>query len=135
MPNSTPIFPKTGLIAWATLTTQNQAYDGTGTVSTICTSDATNGTRVDTIKCRALGTNVASVLRVFINNGSTNATAANNSLIYEQTLAASTASQVASTTDVEIPIDIVLPPSYKINVCIGTTVAAGWQVTCFSGSY
>jgi len=133
--NTTPIFPKVGLISWGNITTANTAVDGTGTVVTIFTADATNGSRLDTIKIRALGTNVATVLRIFINNGSTNATAANNTLYFEQTIATTTLSQTSSLLDTEIPMDLVLPASYKINITIGTTVAAGLQVIGVGGTY
>jgi hypothetical protein len=133
--NINPIFPKNGKVSWATIATANTAKDGTGTVGTIFTADATNGSRIDTVKVRSLGTNVATVLRIFINNGSTNATAGNNSLYMEQTISATTLSEVAAQTDIEIPVDIVLPAGYKINITIGTTVAAGLSVVAIGGDY
>src|SRR5574343_1044472 len=96
--NTSPIFPLTPNLAWATVTTANTAKDGTGTVATVFTA-GTNGARVDYLKVRALGTNVATVIRVFINNGSTNATAANNTLIVDQTIAATTNSETAQLVD------------------------------------
>ena len=60
--NITPIFPLTPKVSWTTLTTANTAKDGTGTVGT-CYTAGTNGARVDYLKVRALGTNVATVLR------------------------------------------------------------------------
>jgi len=142
--NTTPIFPLTPKVSWGTVTTANTAKDGTGTVVTIFTSGA-NGARIDQIKVRALGTNVATVLRFFINNGSDNAVAANNSLIHEQTIAATTLSETAmlldnninitvNTTETVVPIPY-LPAGYKINIAIGTTVAAGLQVTAHGGDY
>lgn len=121
------------------ITTANTARDGTGTMVTAFTADATNGGRVEHLRFRALGTNVATVARVFINNGLTNATAANNTLYAEVTLAATTLSKVAALANQEIPnantmpdatgFPIVLPPGYKLNICLGTTVAAGYSVT------
>ena len=136
-PNTQPIFPKTPRI-WlpgAALLTAKTAMDGTGTVLTVVTAEATVGSRVDYLKVRAIGTNVATVLRVFINNGSTNATAGNNSLFMERTLAAVTASAVAETADVYIPLDISLPAGYKILCTVGTTVANGVMVTGVGGDY
>lgn len=132
--NTSPIFPLTPNLAWATVTTANTAKDGTGTVATVYTAGA-NGSRVDYLKVRALGTNVATVIRVFINNGSTNATAANNTLIMDQTIAATTNSETAQLADNIIQLDLSLPAGYKINVTIGTTVAAGLQVTGVGGDY
>lgn len=132
--NITPIFPLTPKVSWATLTTANTAKGGTGTVGTCYTAGA-NGARVDYLKVRALGTNVATVLRVFLNNGSDNDTAGNNSLVLEQTIAATTLSETAALADNLVQLDMSLPAGYKINVTIGTTVAAGLQVTSFGGDY
>jgi hypothetical protein len=140
--NTAPIFPVTSVISFGTtpLTTANTAKDGTGTVVTVATGGA-NGTRIDAIKIRALGTNVATVMRFFINNGGVNTTATNNTLFYEVTCPATTLSEVASLTDLALVFDgvslpqLVLPANYKINVTIGTTVAAGLQVTAFGGNY
>lgn len=132
--NITPIFPLTPKVSWATLTTANTAKDGTGTVGTCYTAGA-NGARVDYLKVRALGTNVATVLRVFLNNGSDNDTAGNNSLVLEQTIAATTLSETAALADNLVTLDMSIPAGYKINVTIGTTVAAGLQVTAFGGDY
>lgn len=135
MANTTPIVPGTPSIKWGTISAANTAKDGTGTVVTVFTADATNGSYVASIVARPLGTNVASVLRVFINNGSTNATAANNSLFYELGLPASTLSEVAALAHYEIPVARALPPGYKINVTLGTAVSAGYQVTAFGGDF
>lgn len=137
--NITPIYSKVGDIQWGTLlVTANTAVDGTGTVVTVFTADATNGGRIERIFVRAAGTNIATVLRIFINNGSTNATAANNSLIGELTLPATTLSQVAALSDPSngyILFPLVLPPGYKINITIGTTIAAGVYVSAAGGKY
>ncbi len=134
--NTKPIYSRSPQVEWgAALNAANTAKDGTGTVSTVFTADATNGGRVEKLKIRALGTNVATVLRIFVNNGSTNATAANNSLYHEATIAATTLSEVAQLADNEIFLNLALPPGYKILCTIGTTVAAGLQVTAVGGKY
>jgi len=132
--NTQAIYPLTPILSWGTITTANNVYDGTGTVVTLLTAGV-NGAKVDNIKARALGTNVATVVRFFINNGLTNATPANNSLFMEKTLAATTASATAETADISIPFDVALPAGYKIIAVLGTTVASGWQFTAKSGDY
>lgn len=132
--NVEPIFPLTPKVAWCTLTTANIAKDGTGTVGNCFTAGA-NGARVDFLKVRALGSNVATVLRVFVNNGADSTVAANNSLITEATIAATTLSEVAMLVDNLITLDMSIPAGYKINVTNGTTVAAGLQVTGLGGDY
>ena len=102
--NTAPIFSAKGAIQWnpAILNTANTAKDGTGTVATVFTGNAAGnnaGNFVQKLVARPLGTNVATVLRVFINNGSVNTTAANNSLIAELTLPATTLSEIAAQPD------------------------------------
>lgn len=84
---------------------------------------------------RALGTNVATVLRVFVNNGFTNATAANNTLIAELTLPSTTLSEVAAQPDYVLPLNFALPAGYKINCTLGTAIAAGVDITAIGGKY
>lgn len=133
--NTAPIYSVAPIISWGSILTANTAKDGTGTVVTVFTADATNGGRVEKLKVRAAGTNVATALRVFINNGSTNATAANNTLYAEASIAATTLSEVAALADTEISLQLPLPAGYKLNITIGTTVAAGLAVTAVGGKY
>lgn len=135
--NINPIFSRVGSIEWGAtaLATANTAKDGTGTVLTVFEADATNGSYVEKIVARAAGTNVATVLRVFINNGGSSAVAANNILFAELTLPATTLSEVAAQPNYEVPLGIALPPGYKLNCTIGTTVAAGYYVSAVGGDY
>ena len=135
--NNNPIFTGTPDVQWAAaaISAANTAKDGTGTVSTAFTADATNGGFVSKLVARATGTNVATVLRVFVNNGSTNATAGNNVLFTELTLAATTLSEVAALASYEVPLNLALPAGYKINCTIGTAVAAGYALSVVGGKY
>jgi hypothetical protein len=75
-------------------------------------------------------------MRIFLNNGLTNTTAANNSLIAEATIAANTVSQVAASVPTTITLNMVMAPGYVLNYTIGTTVAAGHSVTAVdAGNY
>ena len=132
--NINPIYPLTPKVAWGKVLTANTAMDGTGTQVTVYTAGA-NGARVDKLRCKALGTNIQTVLRVFVNNGATNATATNNSLIAELTLPATTASNTDGAIDRVLLLDVALPATYVLNCTIGTTVATGWQVTAEGGDY
>lgn len=132
--NINPIYPLTPKVSWGELLTANTAKDGTGTVTTVFTAGA-NGARVDYLKVRAKGTNVATVLRIFINNGSDPTVATNNALVLDYTIAATTNSETASLADNLITLDMSIPAGYKITCTIGTTVAAGLVVTAFGGDY
>ena len=138
--NTAPIFSVKGSIQWnpAILTAANTAKDGTGTVATVFTGNAIGnnaGNFVQKLVARALGTNVATVLRVFINNGATNATALNNSLLAEITLPATTLSEIAAQTDYVLPLNFAIPAGFKVNCTIGTAVAAGYALTIIGGEY
>jgi hypothetical protein len=138
--NTNPIFSAKGAIQWspAILNAANTAKDGTGTVATIFTGNAVGnnaGNFVQKLIARPLGTNVATVLRVFINNGSVNTTAANNSLIAEMTLPATTLSEVAAQPDFVLLLNFAIPPGYKLNATLGTAVAAGYALTAVGGEY
>lgn len=143
--NTSPIFTLTPDIQWGSadgnggtagpLLTANTAMNGTGTVLTVFTAGA-NGSYVQRLIARPVGNNTASVLRVFINNGSTNATVANNILIAELTLPTVTGSgQTAALQSNELNLNFALPAGYKINVTLGTTVAAGVVVSVIAGDY
>ena len=134
--NSLPMFSRVPDIQWTgNNTAANTAKDGTGTVLTLFTADATNGGFVHRIAAKPAGTNVASVLRIFINNGSTNATAGNNSFVMEVDLPATTLSEAATMSVVERAVNIALPPGYKLIATMGTAVAAGWTATAYGGKY
>ncbi|MBG1232229.1 hypothetical protein [Aestuariivirga litoralis] len=138
--NTQPIFSSLGSVQWAApaLTSANTAKDGTGTVSTIATgNNAGNaaGNFIQKIIARALGTNVQTVLRIFINNGSANTTAANNALIAEMTLPATTLSETSAQPAYELPLNLALPPGFKLICTLSTAVAAGYQVSAIGGQY
>jgi hypothetical protein len=132
--NTQPIFPLVPKINFGFVTTANTAKDGTGTIVPVFTAGAF-GSRLDTIRIRARGTNVATVLRVFINNGQTNTTATNNTLFTERTIASTTLSEVAALAETEISFTTALPAGYVVFVTIGTTIAAGLNVTGVGGDY
>ncbi len=135
--NTNPIYTLIGDVQWGTgaLINANNAKDGTGTVMTVFSGDATNGGFVQRLRWRAAGTNIATVGRIFINNGQTNATPSNNVLHDEITLTATTLSEIAALANYEVPLNFALPPGYKLNVTIGTTVASGYYVSTIGGKY
>lgn len=140
--NTTPIYSKAGQISFsALLQTANTAKDGTGATQLIFTAGA-DGARVERIRIKPVGTNVATVVRIFINNGSDPASAGNNVLYAEKTIAANTLSEAAESVLNELPtitdttaFPLVLPPSYRLYATIGTTVAAGVVITAIGSTY
>lgn len=137
--NTAPIYTRQGDVQWpnaaVAVTAANTAKDGTGTIATAFVADATEGGFVQSIRFRPAGTNVATVARVFINNGSATTSAQNNVLRDEITLAATTLSEVAALATYELPLGIALPPGYRLTVTLGTAVAAGYYISTIGGKY
>lgn len=134
--NTAPIFSRISRNAWVNgLSAANTAKDGTGTVETVFTADATNGSYLQKLIVRPRGTNVASVLRVFLNNGSTNVTPENNCLIAELSLTATFNSEVSAIGGFELPINLPVAAGYKVNVTLGTAVAGGYAISAHGGDY
>ena len=142
--NKEPIFSIKGDISTNDGTTMPQvmgtaaAADFTGisgNYALIFTADSTSGGFVKGLKFVAAGTNVASVARIFVNNGSTNGTAANNTMIAQQSLPATTLSNTSMTAEIYLPLDMALSPGFRIYVGLATAVAAGWVVSADAGQY
>lgn len=141
-PNIDPVWSRVGKLAPFTnamTSTANTALDGTGTLNTsiweALIADATNGSYVRSVVAKIIstGVGVSSVLRLFINNGSTNGTATNNVLYREITIPAVTANQTSATPDFEIPFNILLPASYRILYAFGTAPVNLWAVYGVAG--
>ena len=144
--NTNPIFPLTPVNSWVSGAAANAATPGVTANTTkdlssgtnygpIFTGKAVDGSRLDFIKVRALGTNVATVIRMWINNGSATTTAANNALFMERTLSSTTVSETSEIADIIIPLNISLPAGYRIYATFGTVVAAGFHLTAVGGDY
>jgi hypothetical protein len=135
--NTAPIFTLAPDVQWSPIpvVTSNATTDGTTGTTYLIFSASADGGFVQRVRFRALGTNVASVGRIWINNGQTSGSAANNTLIDEITLNATTAAAASSLANQEVPINFAIPAGYRLFVTLGTTVAAGFDVTAIGGRY
>ena len=144
--NTNPIFPLTPVNTWVSGAAANAATPGvtanttkdltSGTIyGPVFTGKAVDGSRLDFIKVRALGTNVATVIRIWLNNGSATTTAANNALFLERTLASTTVSETSEQPDITLPLNLSVPAGYRIYATFGTAVAAGYHLTAVAGDY
>jgi hypothetical protein len=141
--NTTPIFPLTpkfsGGVVTTADTTASKNHDGTSSGAVLVFTAGTNGARVDEIQALHLGTNVATALRIFVNNGSDPTVATNNFLYKDVTAAANTISEVAGITPISILSGansaLVLPAGYRLYAVVGTTIATGLAVTVVGGDY
>lgn len=145
-PNTNPIYTRVGRIGGFSsadgnggtagpLKTANTARDGTGTVLTVFTADATNGSFIKSIRFRSAGNCTTTVARIFVNNGGVNSTLGNNILIDEITLSGTTATNIAAVSPYELRLDMAIDPGFKINVTLGTTVTDGYFVSVITGDY
>lgn len=141
--NTTPIFPLTPNVGMNKVTTADATaaknHDGSSSGAVLLFTAGVNGARVDEIQAMPLGTNVATALRIFINNGSDPTTATNNVLYKDVTAPANTISEEAGLTPISILSGansaLVLPAGYKLYATVGTTIAAGLAITVIGGDY
>jgi hypothetical protein len=141
--NTFPIYTLTPEVANNGTTGMNQlilnaANDYTGIdadVSLVFTADATNGSFLQRLRFKAGGTNVATVARIYLNNGSAPTTATNNVFYGEVSLPATTASATVATVEIDYPMGFALPAGFRVYVGLATAVAAGWVVTPIGGNY
>lgn len=150
--NTNPIFSRRGDVQVGTqvagaanlTTTAVTATDGSGALVPIYQADATEGSWVEGVSFKAIGSPAATVLRVFFCSatgaftpGTTNTTT-NTSLLGEITTAAWTASSNTSSPEYYLPIRRPLPPGTRLLLGSGTsTGAAGnsFAATTFGGLY
>lgn len=88
---------------------------------------------IERVRFQPLGTNVATVGRIFANDGQDVGNARNNALVGEVTLPSTTASEVAALAAVEFTAGFYLPAKYRLYCTIGTAVSAGFSVTAYAG--
>ncbi len=140
--NTAPIYTKAGNVSTDNagamsqgLTSAAADYDGTSANNAVSHIAGADGSFVQRIRFVSKGTNVATVARVYVNNGSSAGTAANNALVGQISLPATTASAAAATIEIDYPLNIALPAGYRVLVGLGTAVSAGWVATCIAGNY
>jgi hypothetical protein len=116
--------------------TANTALDGSGTLIKAFTAGA-NGSYIQKIRFRPVGSPAATVCRVFISSSST--TSATATWLYDEiTLPAVTLSQTAASSVFELPLNFAIEPSYLLYVTFGTSTGAagtGYSVVTIAGDY
>lgn len=146
-PNSEPIFSRVADVQWEeSITTANNTVDLTsGQIYEVFVADATNGGFVRNARVKvnpgttAVANTAATVVRFWLNNGSTTGTPANSALIGELGLPSTTASASSPQADFDYGLNMALPPGYKIYITVGSTLVGGSapELTCtiFGGKY
>lgn len=138
MPNNLPVYPtvpNTGARN-VVLTTGNTTKDGSAGTTLVFTAGAA-GSRLRFLELHAIGTNVASLLRVFLNNGiGAVGTASNNSFIGELPLPVTTLTETAMTgPPIILPLDRELAPGERVYVVLATGVAVGWACVAWGEDF
>jgi len=116
--------------------TANTAQDGTGTLYKAFTA-GTNGSYIQKIRFRPVGSPAATVCRVFISSSSTTSATA-TWLFDEITLPAVSVSQTAASSVFELPLNIAVDPSYLLYVTFGTSTGSagtGYSIVTIAGDY
>lgn len=142
--NTSPIFSITGAIDSVASNnsglvvgpTANTALDGSGTLYKAFTAGS-NGSYVQKIRFRPVGSPAATVARVFISSSTTTSTTA--TWLYDEiTLPAVTQSQTAASSVFELPLNFALDASYLLYVTFGTSTGSsgtGYSVVVVGGDY
>lgn len=140
-PNTSAVFSRVADIQWVeSIVTAHNVIDLTsGTSYLAFTADATNGgfVRNARVKVNPANNGAATVVRFWINNGSTTGTAANSAIIGELGIPATTTTATAALPDFDYPLNFALPAGYKIYVTVGTAPGGSCEmtVTVFGGKY
>lgn len=118
-------------ISWTTaaMTAANTTRDGTsGTTYTVYTCGGASGSNAINLRFTSRGNNPQTVARIWVNNGSTAGTAANNHLLQEVTLPQVDASELAAIPPIDVPLNIgYFPNGYVLFVTLGNGGSAGWN--------
>jgi len=142
--NTQPIFSATGATDSGAANnsgtvlgpTANTAQDGSGTLYKIFTAGS-NGSYVQKVRFRPVGSPAATVARVFISSSST--TSATATWLYDEiTLPAVTVSQTAATSVYELSMNFALDANYLLYVTFGTSTGSagtGYSIVVIAGDY
>lgn len=131
--NTAPIFTLTPRVSWAeSMVTANNTVDlSSGTIYSVFTAGA-NGSFLDhaRVKMNPAANGVATVIRFWVNNGSTVATPANSAIIGELSIPATTAIATAALPDFVYPLGFAIPAAYVIYATLGTAPGGSAEMTC-----
>lgn len=117
------------------ITTATADYTGASANHQIAYTAGANGGYIARLRFKALGTNIATVARIYINNSQIQTTGSNNVLYGEVSLPAITATNTAATAEIDYPMGFAIEATFRIYVGLATTVASGWVCTAIGGAY
>lgn len=134
--NTNPVFslvPNIGMIQSAL--TANTGTDITAGTIYLCFTAGANGSWVDFMDIKPLGTNVASFFRFWVNNGSATGTLANSNYVKDWANPSTVAANTNPQPQGPMPWRLALPPGWRIYATLPTGVAAGFDITTYGGDF
>lgn len=137
--NTQPIFTRTPDVGLAILSNGTAAtFDMTSGVSASIFVAGASGSYINKVRIKASGSTNATVIRIYINSGSSSTTVIGNNLLYgELSLPAVTVNTALAQNDYEIPINLALPANYRLFAAYGTApgTGGGFHITTVGGDY
>lgn len=130
--NTTPLFVYTPVIAQARISTANTGRDGTGTLGSVCTG-ASFGTRIDRVTVTATGTTTAGMVRLFVDDGSSNIRLIKEIAVSAITPSGSVAAFASEWVRTDTLPTLVLPSGYILKA--GTNNAETFDVVAYGGNF
>ena len=116
--------------------TANTSQTGSGTLYKAFTAGA-NGSYVQKMRFRPVGSPAATVCRVFISTSTSTSTTV--TWLYDEiTLPAVTVSQTAASSVFELPLNFALDPNYLLYMTFGTSTGSagtGYSIVTIAGDY
>jgi hypothetical protein len=111
-------------------------FTGAGANNALVFTAGADGSYIRRLHFKAIGTNIQTVARIFLNNGSDPTVATNNRFFDDFQLPATTVSATAPTgPGQDFVMEFAIPAGWRIYVGLATAVASGWRVTPVAGDY
>lgn len=111
-------------------------FTGAGANNALVFTAGADGSYIRRLHFKAIGTNIQTVARIFLNNGSDNTVSTNNRFYDDLQLPATTISANAPTgPGQDFIMEFAIPAGWRVYVGLATAVAAGWTVTPVAGKY
>lgn len=141
--NTSPVFTLTADLSTNGTTGMGAAillaandFTGAGANNALVFTAGADGSYIRRLHFKAIGTNVQTVARIFLNNGSDPTVATNNRFFDDFQLPATTVSTNAPTgPGQDFVMEFAIPAGWRIYAGLATAVAAGWVVTPIAGKY
>lgn len=128
--NTDPVFPQTPHIEFGKVINSYNEYVGDKDLLTKIYTTANNGSFISKIRLMPLGTNVSTVVRIFILDKNNNF-----SLIHEELVPALTISATVASQHIDINIDTPFEADISFWAATSVSLSSGINVICMGEDY